>query len=127
MRDPADLGPIGEDLAVDFLRLKGYTILARNYRAGRREIDVVASTGGTLVFVEVKSRWGDMYGLPQEAVNEKKQRRITKAAMDYVRKADPPLGQIRFDVIAVRMGEDGRALTLEHIPNAFPAPRKYLL
>jgi putative endonuclease len=127
MRGPDDLGPAGEDVAVDFLRLKGYRILARNYRASRREIDVVARTEEALVFVEVKSRASTGHGLPQESVVLKKQRQIVKAALDYVRRSPGVPAQVRFDVIAVSMSADGSLLTLEHIPNAFPAPREYFL
>jgi putative endonuclease len=122
-----DLGPAGEDVAVDFLRLKGYHILARNYRSSRREIDVVARSADTLVFVEVKSRTTSDHGLPQESVVPKKQLQIAKAALDYVRRSNGSPAQIRFDVVAVAMSADGSVLTVEHIPNAFPAPRQYFL
>ncbi len=122
-----DLGPAGEDVAVDFLRLKGYRILARNYRASRREIDVVAQSAETLVFVEVKSRATSGHGLPQESVVPRKQRQIAMAALDYVRRSSGVPSQIRFDVVAVTLSADGSVLTVEHIPNAFPAPRQYFL
>jgi putative endonuclease len=122
-----DLGQTGEDLAVDFLRLKGYSILARNYRASRREVDVVAKTGNTIVFVEVKARSGESHGSPTEAVGPKKQRQIARVALDYMRGTGTRPAQVRFDVIAVSMSPDASVLTLEHIPNAFPAPRDYFL
>ncbi len=121
------LGQTGEDLAVDFLRLKGYGILARNYRAGRREVDVVAKTGDTLVFVEVKARAGKSHGSPTEAVGPKKQRQITRVALDYMRGSGTRPGQVRFDVVAVSVSSDASVLTVEHIPNAFPAPQDYFL
>ena len=90
----------GEALAALFLRLKGYRIEARNWRCSLGEIDIVASTGDTLVFVEVKTRSGHSAGSPEEAVTAAKQQRLVRLAEAYlahVREVPP----CRFDVVAV--------------------------
>ena len=59
----------GEEIAADYLRLKGYTILDTNWRSGHKEIDIIARFKDTIIFVEVKSRANDFYGKPQDAVD----------------------------------------------------------
>ena len=84
-----DHGRIGEDLAHRYLRRKGCTIVARNYRtrSGSGEIDVVAWQEETLVFVEVKTRSSEEFGAPDRAVDADKQRHLRTAARDYARRA----------------------------------------
>jgi putative endonuclease len=115
--DAVRLGPLGERVAARHLRRRGYHILARNYRAPGGEIDLVASDDGTLVFVEVKARSAIGYGTPQEAVDERKQSRIRRAANVY--RAEYGVGYlpVRFDVVAI-VGV-GRFRRLELLKNAF--------
>lgn len=90
----------GEALAAVFLRLKGYRVEARNWRCSLGEIDIVARDRGTLVFVEVKARTGTRAGPPEEAVDQRKQRRLIQLAHAYLAKCggEPAC---RFDVIAI--------------------------
>src|SRR6266571_4096264 len=85
-------GRIGEDLAHRFLRARGCTIVARNYRtpSGNGEIDLVVRDGQKLVFVEVKTRGSADFGPPESAVDAEKRQRLVQAARDYVRRADIP-------------------------------------
>lgn len=90
----------GEEIAADYLRLKGYTILDTNWRSGHKEIDIIARFKDTIIFVEVKSRANDFYGKPQDAVDWKKIRNLIYAADAYLRyyAIDLP---VRFDVITI--------------------------
>ena len=102
-RYSADHGRIGEDLAHRYLRDRGCTIVARNYRppAGAGEIDLVAWEGKRLVFVEVKTRSSDEFGAPEGAVDAGKQARVLRAAADYARRVNVPLEEARFDIVSV--------------------------
>lgn len=79
------LGLNGESLAASYLQEKGYTILDRNWRSGHKELDLVVRKDSTLVVVEVKTRSSDNFGSPQDAVDERKIRRLVMAADAYVR------------------------------------------
>lgn len=115
---PAQLGPRGEDIAVSYLRKLGYTILVRNYRQRIGEIDIVADDGGCLVFVEVKTRKNDRYGNPLEAVDIRKQRKLSRIALDYISRHRKEDQNARFDVVAVHLERESGP-ELEHIKNAF--------
>jgi putative endonuclease len=120
------LGILGEELACDALRRQGYVILARRYRTRLGEIDIVARDGGTVVFVEVKTRQGGAFGEGAEAVGPRKQQRISTMALHYLarhRLVDVP---VRFDVVAVDAGEGG-GHRIEVFQQAFdftPGPRR---
>lgn len=116
-------GERGEREAARFLRRKGMRILTRNYRTPRGEIDLIARDGDTLVFVEVKSR---RRGLPAEAVTAEKQRRLTLAAVRFLKRYNV-LGLVgwRFDIVAVVWPDDRRPPTIEHVPDAFEAVGKW--
>ena len=94
------LGQKGEELAVKYLRKKGYKIIKQNYKTKIGEIDIIANDGGTLVFVEVKTRESIAYGMPFEAVNSYKRRKIANVALLYLKKIKevPPC---RFDVVSL--------------------------
>ena len=99
------LGRRGEDLAHRFLRAKGFTIAARNYRlsAGDAEADLIAWEGDTLVFVEVKSRETADFGPPERAIGEDKRAHLLRIAREYTRRTQTPWDRIRFDVVSVIM------------------------
>ncbi|MBO5426746.1 MAG: YraN family protein [Lachnospiraceae bacterium] len=104
-----------ENIAVNYLKNKGYFIIQTNFRVRQGEIDIVARDGSTIVFVEVKYRSTSRSGNPLEAVNKTKQRKISKAALFYLNKnkISPDNTPIRFDVIGI-LGEQ-----ITHIENAF--------
>lgn len=102
-----------EDMATDFLKDKGYTILEQNYFCKIGEVDIIARCDNTVVFVEVKYRKNDSYGNPLEAVTQAKMRKICRVADFYM--MSHKLGEVsaRFDVIGVLGNE------ITHIENAF--------
>ncbi len=110
------LGDQGEKMAKEYLKKKGYEILAANYRVRGGELDLVVIKGKQLVFCEVKTRNSRKMGLPIEAVNREKQRRILHAARCYILWAAPVHSSIRFDVIQVMPGDCPPVL---HMENAF--------
>lgn len=95
-----DFGTQGEDIAVDYLRRKGYVLVERNWRSGHKEIDIVARQGDTLVFVEVKARANLMYGNPEDAVTRRKMHLLVMAADAYLR-CNALDCDVRFDVITI--------------------------
>ncbi len=125
------LGRWGEKQAERFLKKAGYRILGRRVRVGRHdEIDLIARQRSsrkvsprlgddTLVFVEVKTRKNENYGRPAAAVNREKRRRLSRAAVSFLkkRKLRPPY--IRFDIVEVVGEPDGGAPEIRHIENAF--------
>lgn len=113
-------GKKGEDMAVEFLLQKGYHILHRNWTSGKREIDIVAKLGETLVFVEVKTRSSQAFGMPEEAVNSCKTDFLLDAASRYMYQLNMQPIDIRFDVIAITI--DATAADLQeivHLEDAF--------
>ncbi len=114
-----DLGRQGEQIAADYLRKKGYTILKQNWFYEKYEIDIIASNKEYIIFVEVKTRASDMWGNPEEAISANKIKKIVDAADFYIRENDTDL-EIRFDVIAVIMGKGN--IEIEHFEDAFLPP-----
>ncbi len=113
------LGLRGEDAAARFLRRKRYKVVARQDRAKLGEIDLVAVDGETVVFVEVKTRRHWQAGHPIEAVTADKQRRITGAALAFLRSHNLLEYAARFDVVAVTWPADASRPTIEHYEDAF--------
>ncbi|MBI5208976.1 MAG: YraN family protein [Elusimicrobia bacterium] len=106
------LGDAAEDAAAAYLERQGLRILERNFRRPFGEIDLVARDADTVVFVEVKSRAGRSFGVPEAAVDGRKRRKLVKAAQAWAcsRGYDGPM---RFDVVAFEGG------AVRHIPDAF--------
>jgi putative endonuclease len=113
------LGPRGEDAAVRFLKRKGYHILARGVDSRLGELDIIAVDGRTVVFVEVKTRQSDLAGHPAEAIDQRKQRRMTQAALAYLKAQGLLKYSARFDVVAIIWPLDSKRPSIEHYPNAF--------
>jgi len=107
------LGRAGELKAAEFLEKKGFKILKTNYKTHVGEIDIIAEDDKTLVFIEVKTRSGDGYGAPSEAVDYKKQEKYFKVASEYLIKENKTDAVCRFDVVEIEKGE------INHIFNAF--------
>lgn len=106
-------GKEGEDQAIAFLRTMGMRIRSRNFRSGRKEIDIIAQDGDCMLFVEVKNRINDKFGCPEDFVSQAQQERILEAAEDWIL-TNKWTGKIRFDIIAISQ-ESG----LKHIADAF--------
>jgi len=112
-------GMEGEDLAARFLEEKGYSILERNYRFDRGEIDLVAKDGQDLVFVEVKARHSQNYGAPEESVTPSKEAQLKKVAEGYLYEHNIENQSCRFDVVTITYQHGAPVLRLIH--NAFLA------
>ncbi len=111
-----EFGMQAEDAAVRFLQSKHYRIVARNYKTACGEADIVAQDRGTLVFVEVKARVSRAFGQPFEAVDGRKQERLRRVALLYLKKIGKEL-PVRFDVISINAGSG--EMLIEHIEGAF--------
>ena len=111
------LGRRGERAAEKYLRRLGYRIVKRNFRAAGAEIDLVAMDGDVLVFVEVKTRRGLDAGAPEEAVDERKQKQIRRAAEIFATRYREDEIEMRFDIVAV--DASGERLEIELLRNAF--------
>ncbi len=113
-------GRRGEEIAASWLAARGLRVLARNWRAGREEIDIVAGEGRTVAFVEVKTRRLGPGGRPAEAVDRRKRRALVRAAAAWIA-AHPGTGAaFRFDVVEVTLAAGGPPL-VDHWPDAFTA------
>ena len=121
-------GAWGERTAEAFLVRKGYRILGRRVRVGRRdEVDLVAHDGQTLVFVEIKTRATESFGRPWFAVDRAKRHALSRAAVRYLKRMHNPRICFRFDVVEV-VGSPGDANpVVRHIENAFPLEKPYSL
>ena len=118
--DRRSLASEGEQLAAEHLARAGYRIVARNVRADRVEIDLIAARGELVVFVEVKTRSGRGFGAPEEAVDARKCARLVRGARAWLSAHASRRARARFDVIAIEPDADGR-LVVRHLPGAFDA------
>ncbi|HEY2413320.1 MAG TPA: YraN family protein [Pirellulaceae bacterium] len=116
---PKPLGRRGEDAAARFLKKLGYIIVARGHRDNIGEVDLIAVDGRTVVFIEVKTRTSHDAGHPADAVDEKKQQRLTRLALSYLKRHDLLECAARFDVVAVTWPDDNSCPVIEHFQNAF--------
>jgi putative endonuclease len=115
----ADVGRQGEEEAAQYLRARGWTLLARNFRWRRNEVDIIASKGRILAFVEVKCRRSHRYGHPLEAITRMKQQEVTRVARGWLQKNPLPPGTLlRFDAIGVSWRKGSRVEVL-HVPDAW--------
>jgi putative endonuclease len=112
------LGDRGEELAARYLQAAGWQILHRNFRMGRKEIDLVARRGEVVAFVEVKTRSGLGYGHPLEAITWKKRREIQQVAAAWIDRHGADGDSYRFDAVAVQVRAGGEPL-IEHVPDAW--------
>jgi len=120
-----DFGRQGEETAIEFLKQNGYRILEINYKSKFGEIDIIAKEKNAICFVEVKARASCDFGLPQEAVAARKQRQISKSAIDFLKKNNLLNKEARFDVVSV-LGEV-EPFKLELIKNAFELPAEFTI
>jgi len=112
-------GEFSENIACDYLLLRGMEILDRNFRTKYGEIDIIARelADNIIVFVEVKARTSFNFGLPEESITNKKKRKIIKSSFFYLQEKKLEHQNIRFDVIAIKKDKDN--FVIKHIKNAF--------
>jgi putative endonuclease len=116
-KERLELGRAGEDLAYKEIKRLGYKKIIRNYRCPLGEVDLVATDGDTLAFIEIKTRRGRPIDYVKEAVNARKMRQISKVALFYMKANDCCETKARFDVVAVSIAGDRPEI--EVIKNAF--------
>jgi putative endonuclease len=118
-----ELGAKGEEIAVRYLKKRGYRILERNYRIKLGEIDIIAEQGADLVFIEVKTRADTLFGSPFDSVTVHKQQQLAKVALEYISRQGCHNRPARFDVVGVRLQARSAAqfheARVELIQNAF--------
>jgi putative endonuclease len=112
------VGSEGEQIAVKFLKRNGYKILQRNYRCRIGEIDIICFDHGTVVFVEVKTRHGDLYGPPELSVTKAKKRRILRIASQYISKNKIEDIDLRFDVVSIFLSSAEKHPEITHFKYA---------
>ena len=116
MSDKIKKGKEGETLAADFLKEKGFEIIARNYRHKRSEIDLIVKKNNWLIFVEVKMRSSDAYGYPEDFVDYKKAKNIIDGAEEYTYQLNWQ-GNVRYDIVSIRDQHGKKEIV--HIEDAF--------
>ena len=116
-------GSLGEKLAEDYLVRNGFSILEKNFRAGRfGEIDIIAAENEYICFIEVKTRAGSLFGAPIEAVGYKKRKKIKELAWIYMKQKKLGERNMRFDIVEVtgrRMNEEFKPENINLVRSAF--------
>ncbi len=115
------LGDRGERAAVKYLKQQGFRIIARQYRNSYGEVDIIAQDGKTMVFVEVKTRTSTNDGQPFEAVDTRKQEKLTRIALAWLKQYDRLEQPARFDVVSILWPDDKGEPQIQHFRNAFEA------
>ena len=119
------LGALGERVAARWFAAQGYAVLARRFRSGHRDLDLVVARGGVVAFVEVKARRGGAYGGPIEAVHWRKRRELVRSAQVWIARFGHGGLAYRFDVFGVLVGPGDRGVPrvrVLHLPDAFQVP-----
>jgi len=125
MQEKSQTGSIGEQVAANYLRSKGFSILTMNYcnTTGRRvgEIDIVAKKNEEIIFIEVKTREYTRYRetLPEENITRQKLHKLAKIALIYLRQNKLEDQPYRFDAISVWLNYATRTAKIKHIPNIY--------
>lgn len=112
-----ETGIKGEQIAEKFLLDKGYLLLHRNWRAGKKEVDIIVLKADVVIFVEVKARTGQAFGYPEDAVGYSKQDFLKKAAEAYL-DSYPQYSKIQFDIISINFNTQ-EVYEIVHFEDAF--------
>ncbi len=113
-----ELGDIGEKLARDFLKKKGYKIRETNFRCREGEIDIIAQKKGCLAFVEVRTKTSSDFGSPEESVTFAKKEKLIASALSYLNIHKDLPESWRIDFVAVELDPKGKTTRIELIENA---------
>lgn len=114
-----DIGSLGEDIAETYLRQIGYTVLERNFRCKVGEIDIIGKDKDYICFIEVKTRYGSIYGNPCEAVTYSKRHKIYRTAEAYIMRKKLFKFDFRFDVIEIILNNSNNTSSIRLIKDAF--------
>jgi len=112
------VGALGEKLAKDFLKKKGYRIRETNFKCREGEIDIVAEQGNCLAFVEVRTKSSSEFGTPEESITTSKKEKLVTSALIYLSTNQDLPSQWRIDLIAIDLDQKGKARRIELIQNA---------
>lgn len=116
MAEHNEFGKKGEEKATEFLRKEGYTILERNWRFGKDEIDIIAQDKNELVIVEVKTRSTEFFGYPEDFITKAKMQRLVRTAAEYIDMKNIDM-ECRYDFISIVMNK--KKMEVRHIKDAF--------
>ncbi len=117
MSKHSKIGIKGEQIAADFLLNKGYIVLSRNWRSGKKEIDIIAFKDNTLAIIEIKTRSRSDISFPEESVTHRKQQFLKSAAIDFIEQ-NPQYINIRFDIISILL-DKGTLKEIIHFEEAY--------
>ncbi len=115
--DRKQLGALGEKLAKDFLKKRGYRIAETNFKCRSGEIDIIAEQGGCLSFVEVRSKSSLEFGTPEESITPSKKEKLINSALTYLSTHKDLPSQWRIDLVAVELDQNGKTRRIELIQN----------
>jgi len=111
------IGRLGENIAKEFLEKKGYSIVDQNYKNKYAEIDLIALYKDNLVFVEVKTRIGEQFGVPEDAINRDKMRRLVRNAQAYMAYNAKNYKSYRIDAVCIVLDESKQPIRIDHYKN----------
>lgn len=117
MSDKIKIGNFGQNLAKDYLLKRGYQICGENFRVLEGELDLIAAKDKQLVFIEVKTRLSNKYGLPDEAVDGHKLRKMQEAALKYMTNQGFNSDNYRYDLVAVLVDKNEKKAIIRHYKN----------
>lgn len=117
-RERKEIGSLGEKLALEFLKAKGYRVKCKNFRTPFGELDIVATHRGSIVFIEVRTRTTSSLGPPFLSVTRIKQAHIIKNALFYLKRYGRIDSNWRIDVVSVKLDSERALENIEHIENA---------
>jgi len=115
-KDNLKTGQLGESLAQEYLKKKGFEIIDTNYRTKLSEIDIIAQFKDIMVFIEVRTRTGDKFGMPEQSLIRKKINKVIKNAQMYM-KYKGYTGRYRIDAVCVVLDNNKELLRLNHYEN----------
>jgi putative endonuclease len=113
-----EIGKLGEKIARDHLKKRGYRIQTVNYRCKEGEIDIICKKKNCLVFVEVRTKTGDNFGMPEESITFAKKTKLVNSALFYLSEQKKEDDLWRIDFVGVDLDNKGKAIRVEHIENA---------
>ena len=111
-----DIGHLGEDIARRYLEDKGYSVIDQNYKNKYAEIDLITRHKDNLVFVEVKTRIGEQFGIPEDAINRDKLRRLIRNAQVYMMRKNYDM-DFRIDAVCIVLNENKQPIRIDHYEN----------
>lgn len=111
-------GEMGETIAINFLKKKGYKIRQRNFRCREGEIDIIAEYKKNLVFVEVRSKSSSDFGTPEESITFAKKEKVINTALTYLSSQQKAADSWQIDFIGIEFTQDGKVRRINHLENA---------